>query len=104
MADSNTSNFSFVLPEVGASDNTWGGKINANFTSIDTLLFAMPNLAGDRDYTGLQTFANAGIKIGTFTIRSSGGNLQILHNADVIVQVETDGTLTANTVVADDSL
>lgn len=40
MPDSNTPNYDFTQPEVGASDNTWGGKINANFGSIDTLMKA----------------------------------------------------------------
>jgi microcystin-dependent protein len=36
MADSNTTNYAFTLPEVGASDDTWGTKLNANWSSLDT--------------------------------------------------------------------
>ena len=41
MADTTTQDYSFVKPEVGASDDTWGEKLNANWDSADSLLSGM---------------------------------------------------------------
>jgi hypothetical protein len=40
MADSSTPNYNFVLPEVGGSDDSWGTKLNANWTDVDALMAA----------------------------------------------------------------
>lgn len=38
MADGSTTSYSFTLPEVGASEDSWGTKLNANWSLADDLL------------------------------------------------------------------
>lgn len=64
MADTNTTVLSLVKPEVGASADTWGTKINTNLDTIDGLFDTGAYLKVTKGGTGAGTAANARTNLG----------------------------------------
>lgn len=52
MPDSYTANLRMILPEVGASRDTWGAKQNQNMQQLDTVVFAQMPIGALLDYAG----------------------------------------------------
>ena len=99
MADTNTTVLSLVKPEVGASSDTWGTKINTNLDTIDGLFDTGAYLKVAKGGTGAGTAADARTNLGLGTAANPQfATVELGHASDTTLARSAAGVMTVEGV------
>jgi hypothetical protein len=100
MADTTTTTYSLVKPEVGASEDTWGAKINTTLDTLDDLLDGTTAIAPN-----LSALKIAGVTVTTTAAELNYNDITTLGSSEAskVVTTAADGstTFTGNVTFAE---
>ena len=97
MADTTTPNYGLTKPEVGASEDTWGTKINTNLNLIDTQMKVSDDRSAANTTTADAALSRAGgAMTGPITTNSTFDGVDVAAR-DAVLTTTTNTANTANT-------
>lgn len=89
MADSATSRMGLIQPEPGASNGTWGEKLNANLTQIDLAVGGHHLAENPGSHSGLSfAFSTGIIRSGNAVTSIAAGSIALIDNTTNYIEAD----------------
>ena len=100
MSDTVTTAYGLTKPEIGASEDTWGEKINTDLDTLDTVV----NAIGGKTAAGTLSYADSAKLATTATGVDVTGNVVVSGTVDGVDIAARDAVLTSTTTTANAAL